>query len=421
MRRLLLAIILLELPLQIDANLFRDELDASHGAISGINVSLTTICLIALYAMSLPGMVVRAPRGATPSLRAAIPLFVYLCVLVASVVVATDTKLAFFEIVLLFQTFLLFVYLVFWTRTKEDVLFVVGVLLLGVVIQGTLMMGVKAVGHDIGVSVVSARVDEEGRIEGTLGSPNDAAAYLTLFLVPSLAVLTMPLPRRYKLMAAAALVLGVLALLLTLSRGGLLAFGISCGVFCLLACQRGRMSWRLPVAMATIALVAVLLNQEALAARFTDDDGSASARLPLAELAAMMISDHPLIGVGANNCSVVSGDYVNTVELRTAWLYVIHNKYLLVWVESGILGLAAYLWFLVAVLRRGWVAWQLDDRILAPLGLAFAAAMFGQMFHMLVDVFHSRVQVQNFWLVAALIVAIYNVSRDEADDVGQLT
>ena len=82
--------------------------------------------------------------------------------------------------------------------------------------------------------------------------------------------------------------------------------------------------------MATIALVAVLLNQEALAARFTDDDGSASARLPLAELAAMMISDHPLIGVGANNCSVVSGDYVNTVELRTAWLYVIHNKYLLV-------------------------------------------------------------------------------------------
>ena len=239
MRRILLAIILLELPMQFDAYLFRDEVIASQGAVSGINISLTTICLALLYAMSLPGMVVRSPLSSAPSLRGGVPLCCYLGTLIVSVAVATDTTLAFFEIFLLFQTFLLFIYIIHWARTQEDILFIVRVLMLGMLLQGVLMVAVKVLGQDIGWGSVVARLDEDGRFEGTLGSPNDAASYLTLLLVPALGLMMTPVRRRYKRLAAAALVLGSVSLLFTLSRGGWIAFAVSCGLFCLFAWNRG--------------------------------------------------------------------------------------------------------------------------------------------------------------------------------------
>jgi O-antigen ligase len=294
------------------------------------------------------------------------------------------------------------------------VLFIVSMLLVGLLLQSVVMVAVGLVKHDIGFGNVIARIDRT-RVEGTLGSPINAAAYLSLLLAPSLGLLVAPVARRYKCLAAAALGLGTMALVLTQSRGGWIACVVSCGIVCVLAWRRGWLSLAVPTAIAALIIMLVFVFHETLLARlFADDGGSASARLPLFQLAFHMIADHPLLGVGANNCAFVSEDYTNTVALRSAWFYTVHNKYLLVWVETGILGLSAFLWFLAATLRRGWLTWKINNRFLAPLGLAFSAAMMGQMIHMFVDVFHSRPQVQTFWLIAGVVTAIYNVSKDEA-------
>jgi O-antigen ligase len=414
MRRLLLAIIMIEIPFQVDANLYYSDDVAAQGAIAGINISLTTICLALLYAMSLSSMVVRSPFGSSSMLRPSRPLVFYFAVLLLSVLVAANATLAFYEIFLLFQSFLLFLYIIHWVRTQEDVLFIVSMLLVGLLLQSVVMVAVGLVKHDIGFGNVIARIDRT-RVEGTLGSPINAAAYLSLLLAPSLGLLVAPVARRYKCLAAAALGLGTMALVLTQSRGGWIACVVSCGIVCVLAWRRGWLSLAVPTAIAALIIMLVFVFHETLLARlFADDGGSASARLPLFQLAFHMIADHPLLGVGANNCAFVSEDYTNTVALRSAWFYTVHNKYLLVWVETGILGLSAFLWFLAATLRRGWLTWKINNRFLAPLGLAFSAAMMGQMIHMFVDVFHSRPQVQTFWLIAGVVTAIYNVSKDEA-------
>jgi putative inorganic carbon (HCO3(-)) transporter len=126
-----------------------------------------------------------------------------------------------------------------------------------------------------------------------------------------------------------------------------------------------------------------------------------------------MIGDHPIVGVGSNHATVAGMQYVALPEFRSDWFYTIHNKYLLEWVELGLLGLAAFLWFLLTTIRSGWSAWRRQDHLLAPLALGLVLAIVGQMVHMSVDIFNSRPQVQSLWLCAGLVIAL---GRREGSD-----
>jgi O-antigen ligase len=126
-----------------------------------------------------------------------------------------------------------------------------------------------------------------------------------------------------------------------------------------------------------------------------------------------MICDHPLTGVGANNCAAAAEVYATRPEMRGEWFWTIHNRYLLEWVETGIVGLTLYVLFLLTTLRTGWRAWLKNDRLLSPIALALVLAIAGQMVHMLVDVFNSRPQVQTLWLCAAMVAAIGRIEDQE--------
>jgi O-antigen ligase len=125
-----------------------------------------------------------------------------------------------------------------------------------------------------------------------------------------------------------------------------------------------------------------------------------------------MIADKPVLGVGANNFALLINNYT-TSEFAGEWLYVVHNKYLLIWAEAGIAGLLTFIWFLFATFGRGWRCWKLNDPILSPLSLGLALAVLGIMIHMLVDTFNSRSDIQLLWLVAGLISATYAMSLEE--------
>lgn len=407
-RKFLLAVILIEVPLQSDKFLYYDWHAASLGAIGGLNVSVTTFCLAALYALWLAELLAKAT--AVPRLlRASLPLLAYLAAVTLSTVVAQNARLAVFEIFLLVQSFLLFIYIIKSVQSRQDLLFIVTLLLIGLAFQGTVMIGLRIIGHSMSVARISARIDASGRVSGTIGSPNTAASYLTLLLAPALGVLLTPLKRCYKWLAGLAFGLGSVALVLTFSRGGWLAFMVSITLFCLLAFYRGWLSLRVILTMVAIAVLLFALFREPITARlFGDDAGAARSRVTLARLAFRIIKDHPVLGIGANNCGTVLQQYI-TPEFYGEFLFAVHNKYLLIWAETGIFGLAAFLGFLLAVIRRGWQGWQLRDRLLSPLALGFTVAIVGQMAHMFFDVFHSRPQVQTLWLVAGLITAMRNM------------
>jgi putative inorganic carbon (HCO3(-)) transporter len=407
-RKLLLAVVLVETPLHLDINLLYDGHAVQLNAIGGLNISITTFCLAALYALWLAELLAKAttlPR----SLRAGLPLVAYLAAVTLSLVVAGYSRLAVFEIFLLLQSFLLFVYIVKSVQSRQDLLFVVTLLFIGLVVESLVMIGLRVVGHSITIARIKAGIDASGRVSGTIGSPNTAASYLTLLLAPALGLLLTPLERRYKWLAALAFGLGAVALLLTFSRGGWLAFMVSITLLCLLAFYRGWLAPRVPLTAVVIVVLLFALFREPITARLLGDDlGAASSRATLARQALRVIEANPVLGVGANNYAIWYEQNF-TPEPDEGRLRTVHNKYLLVWAETGILGLVAFLGFLLAVIRRGWQGWQLRDRSLSPLALGFTAAIVGQMAHMFFDIFHSRPQVQTLWLVAALVIAMRDI------------
>jgi O-antigen ligase len=141
---------------------------------------------------------------------------------------------------------------------------------------------------------------------------------------------------------------------------------------------------------------------------FGDDKGSAESRIPLTNLAFRIIVDNPVLGAGANNFSVVMDRYV-TPEFRKGFLYVVHNKYLLIWAETGIFGLLAYLAFLFGALRKGWKCWKQGDRLLSILALGITGAIVGHMVHMSAEIFRVGPVQELLWLMAGLLTPIHRM------------
>ncbi len=415
LRKILLATLLLDIPLQIDSNFgYRDEA-AALGALGGYNVSLTTLALIALYVGWFVEGVARRGRVPVPSFRFVLPLAVYVLFVVVSVVTAQDLGLYARGAFLILQLFFLFVYLISWVQTRDDVLFVVKLLLIGLTLESAIILIAAqfSEGFELpGLRVLVDRSTEElggPRFYGSLGSPINAAAYLEMLLAPAVAVLATRLGRSVKMAAVLGLGLGSIALIGTLSRASWIAAAFSISVTCFAFTRSGgRRRVAVPVLLLLFVGGVAVMFQSTISTRLTaDDDGSARGRVPLMVTALEIIGDHPELGVGVNSYVAALPRYESTFSGE--WLYTVHNRYLLVAAETGLGGLIAFLWFLAVTIRRGWVRWRQGDPLLSPLALGFTAALGGQMIHMSVDIFNSRSAIELLWVVAALIAAMSRV------------
>jgi putative inorganic carbon (HCO3(-)) transporter len=420
LERVLLGAAVLDLALPIGHHFGWQEAQAQLGALGGLDVSVTTIAIIGLYGLWIARAVVHRDQGLPKPLWSR-PLALYLGLAMLSLTVATDRSLSAFELVMLVQTFLLYVYVATWVRTRKDVQFLIAALLAALLFEGLLTIALHHSGRNLDLGgAVSTRIDtgtlggaQQSRVGGTVGSPNTEAAFLTLLLAPALAVFLTRLPARFKYLAGAAFVAGAIALLFTLSRGGWVAFAISLTTVLLVAAAKGWVStWKL-AGIAVALVILVFPFRTMVVERITgNDNNSASGRVQLIYMANQIIHHSPLLGIGANNYAAVLPQYL-TPAFSRAWIYTVHNKYLLIWAENGVFALAAFVAFLLATIGKGLRSVRRSDDLLAPLALGLSAAVLGQCFHMFFDVFHSRQQVQSLWLVAALIAAIDGILRRE--------
>jgi putative inorganic carbon (HCO3(-)) transporter len=406
-RTILLAVLLLDIPLHVEKNFYYLDDAAEFGAISGFAISLTTLALAGLYAAWLVDRLTGRDRASVPTALVR-PLGAFLCVAAATVVVARDIGLYSRGLFLWVELFLVYVYLVGNIRSREDVHFVVTWLFAGLVLESLIILGLGLTGHSFDVVGFKGRVDEStgewgARFAGTVGSPNNAGEYLELLLAPAVAVLASTVGRFCKTLAGLGLALGLAALIGTFSRGGWLATALSMAIVCVALWRRGRLSRVVPWLAGVVVAVALIFH-DSISARLTGDDyGAAHARVPLMTTAFRMIGDQPLLGVGLNNFTAALPDYA-PLHQDNGFLYTVHNQYLNIWTETGVVGLAAFLWFLIGTVRHGLNGWKLGDPLLSPLALGFTAGLAGQMLvHMHVDQFNNRPQLQLLVTVAALL------------------
>jgi O-antigen ligase len=342
----------------------------------------------------------------------------YIAINIVSVFIAQDVSLAVFEVVLLVESSLLYFYVANVVRSPRDVVFVVYCLLIGCLLESAIMIVMR-----VAVTPASSwnlpihlHADWGGhgsfmRVGGTVGSPNVAAGYLSVCLALAASVLLTNLTSRYKMLAISVLGLGGVALILTGSRGGWIALVLALSILGLVTWRRRGLSLKMPLAAAALSLVLFLPFHSLISARlFGDDKGSAESRVPLMHLAFRIVKDNPVLGVGANNFTVVMNRYLSP-EFREGFLFAVHNKYLLVLAETGAIGLLGFLAFLLGTVRKGWRCWRLSDDPLSLLALGFVAGLVGHMVHMTVDVFRGRPTQQLIWLIAGLLTAMFQMRR----------
>jgi putative inorganic carbon (hco3(-)) transporter len=402
-RRLLLTALVLDVALKWDVNLFF-RVGPYPG---GLDISLTTMAVLAAYALWLAERL--CGRGERLRLVPALVPLLFVGVEAASMLVATDKAVALFKVVLLVQSLLVFVYLAS-TLDRGEIVFVMRLFFVGTIIASASALLAYATGHtfDIagltGQGYASRATGHVTRPGGTVGSPNDAGAFLAVALPPALAMLTAPVGRSTKTLAGVSFVLGTTALIVTRSRGGWLAFTVALAVLAILSLRRRHIRARVPLAgLATVLVLAVPLHSLIWHRLTGSDAGAAAARVPLMHLAWRMIRSHPLLGIGANNFWGAIPRYAGP-EYTGDWLNVVHNEYLLIWAEAGILALALFVAFLGVVIARAWRCSRTPDPLLAPLSLGFVASLVGLLPNLFVERFVNYGQL---WLLAGVVTAVY--------------
>ena len=415
LRKVLLAAILIDLPLRWDIYVGERVQTPVLGMREGWMIAVTTIALVALYIIYVVQELSKPHSQVPIRFTENVPLFIYMTIVCLSLVVAVDTRGALFQIFFLAQMFMLYVYIASTTQTVNDVIFILIFLFGGLLAESLVVFAQRFAGLQVNMLGI-VTVSEYGRMAGTLGSPNVAAGYLSLLLAPVFSLVFARVSHLVRLAAAVTFMLGSAALVFTISRGGWLALAISIIIFGMMLWMRGRLPTWAVVGILFVASIGLAFAGEMIFNKLVGmRTGAALARIPLMKLAWLMISDNLFLGVGANNY-VYNMRFYLLPEMTRGFLYVVHNKYLLVWAETGLGGILAFLGFLGITMWRGWKCWTRNHPLLSPLALGFMAAVAGQMTHMMVEIFDSRTQVQALWLVAALVTAMERMTREESHE-----
>ena len=256
-------------------------------------------------------------------------------VMVISVVYSRERALALKETFRFFiNIFLLFTVRYYITDNKDlktiikTIFFATIIVCVYGVLQNFTNIGLKP--QYINVHSVGAN-----RITATFHHPNAYGAFLVLFLFPLLMLILSCKSMRAKLLYSLISVLVVVNIIFTLSRNSWLAVAI--GFFILALCYSKRLL--IPFILVLLIAAQIPMINDRLK-DFADNDQN-SSRIKHWKTAALMIKDHPYIGVGNGNYISYYDDYIKAnphLDFNNESRFPTHNSYLKVISELGIIG-----------------------------------------------------------------------------------
>jgi O-antigen ligase len=233
------------------------------------------------------------------------------------------------------------------------------------------------------------------RIYGSFGQPNPFAGYLNIALTIALALAILCHAKRIRLFSIISTILLTPAILLTQSRGGYLAVGVAL----LFIIFMGFPQWRIYfLALPIIGLVSMTLyltntlppalSQPVLrelglnGLSFTNpspQDYSTAERLAHWIAGWHMFLDHPLLGVGIGNYGNAYASYHLTIFVNS--LGQAHDYYINVAAETGVLGIFAYVAFLISIYVVGFKVLHLINSRLQQIKTMNSVLSSLQLFH----------------------------------------
>ena len=245
----------------------------------------------------------------------------------------------------------------------------------------------------------------EGRITSFLEHYNGLAGYLNLVIPFCLAFAMGGTDPVLRTLSRWCLAFAGIALLLTQSRGGLLAFiAILLVHVCFSARDRKTRVRRVALALVACLLVAAVAGF--FFQRLTEiDDFTAVSRLAIWGGAFTVFVRSPVLGTGFGNLRGLMGGLLN---LPDGWTGDAHNLYLELLAETGVIGFLVFGLLMILAMRTALrqLRWT-ENHFNKMTALAIFAAICGVLVHGMVDyLFHTTPQVTAlFFLVLGLLTA----------------
>ena len=233
---------------------------------------------------------------------------------------------------------------------------------------------------------------------------------LALFLGPLIAVAASLFlhgtDRVTRIGSGAFLIVAVPSMLLSFSRGGYLAMAAVAVGLALSHRRRWLLLAGLVIAGGLVSAIPPIFHR--ISIEFQNVGGTTffgrAGRLELWSATLRMLSHYPIFGVGLSGFAERIGPYWNANHPER--FIDPHNIVLNFWVETGLLGLFAFVWLLVVVLRISWEGWKQSDSEWRPIFLGVLLAMVAIVVHGLVDVPYFKNDLSLlFWALAGLAAA----------------
>jgi len=298
-------------------------------------------------------------------------------------------------------------------KTRRHVVLVLGAFVLSAAFSAA---------YGLVVPAESTSYDELERVGGAIGDPNALARLLVAGLVlASLLAATGLITSANRLLAASAAVVCAAGLVLTLSRGGLVALAFALVAALVFA---GRWRAQVGVLVVGVGLIAggyyVAIATPEAQERLTTSNGG-SGRTDLWRVGWAVVEDRPVLGAGAGNFGVVSRGYLGEAgllrrsDLIVSTSNVLHNTYLGTLVELGVVGaclLLAILGFsLGCLVRAARTSMRAGDAGMELLARGLFVALVAML---AADFFISEPYNKHLWLLLALCPAVLAVARDRS-------
>ncbi len=339
------------------------------------------------------------------------PIFFYLVVCILSTAIGmlvgnVRIQSGFFFVLKYFEYYIVYFMVVNHIQSKKQVKYLIIALLLTCVIVDI-----------VGLAQIPSGQRLSAPFEGEIGEPNTFGGYLVLMLAISIALFVSIDSKKVKAVLLMVTGLSIAPLLLSLSRASYLAFVPTYFTLIVLSKKKGGLIAVLVFACLASPLlmpekvinrVAYTFSQRAQQGQEKIGtvrlDTSTSIRLRSWARGFEASMKRPIFGYGV-----------------TGW-HFIDNQFTKVLVETGFLGLSAFLFLLYSIFKEGWKVFKgTNDKFYKGITMGFLAGLVGLIVHSLAANTFIIVRIMEpFWLLAGIVVVIPAIEAREKAQNGQI-
>ncbi len=244
----------------------------------------------------------------------------------------------------------------------------------------------------------------DNRATSFFGFPNSLANYMNFMIPFALACHLLAETARWKKLSAWSLGLGTVALACSQSRGGLVALGFVLMLAIFYFGNNWRIRFPLLFGLGLLGLlsyfVGTILNLEHLG----EIEKTGAGRLLLWDTAWKLFTQSPIFGVGWGNFEQIYGYYIHVSWIPPGVLWV-HNLYLQLLSETGLVGFGAFFFVVFIALREARRQMRLPSHFHRALSFGVFGAILTMLVHGFVDTIIGAQIAAIYWMWLALLAA----------------